>query len=365
MKLAEKSKLLGCILGFVVCIGWVIQSVDASWYDNLKIKGDLRYRHEMIDEEGKNTRNRHRIRARVQVKGKVNDSMDLVVQLASGSSDPVSTNQTLDSGFSTKGINLDLAYFDWHPTDQLKIVGGKMKNPFVNIGKSALIWDTDLNPEGLALTFNAGPESVKFFGNLGGFWVEERSGDDDSLLFGLQAGLNMKIGRAGLKFGGSFFNYTDAKGFEPFVDEEDSFGNSTNDDGMYMYDYDLVEGFLEFSLKFGKLPFKLYTDYVMNSDPDDDDTAYLFGFSLGKVKDQWSWEFKYDYRVVEKDALVGAFSHSDFGGGGTDAEGHVLGFGLGLAKHVSFGATYFTNTIASDGDDLDYDRLQLDLKFIF
>jgi len=132
---------------------------NMKWVEKVKISGDLRYRHESIDEqsggEWKDGVSRHRIRARLGVNGKVNDEVDLGFRLASGSADPVSTNQNLESSFSSKTIWLDLAYFDWHPAGikGFNFIGGKMNNPFYSVGKNQLIWDHDLTPEGLAAKY--------------------------------------------------------------------------------------------------------------------------------------------------------------------------------------------------------------------
>ncbi|MBN1356196.1 putative porin [bacterium] len=358
-----KTRFLAAALILAAVSG--LSAVKAAWTDAIKIKGDLRYRHEMIDKEGSDeARNRHRIRARLQLDAQVNDRIDFCLRLATGSSDPVSTNQSLDDSFSSKGIFLDLAYFDWHPTDAFHFMGGKMKNPFVIPGGAELLWDGDMTPEGLAFKFGSGGD-FKFFGNLGGFWVNERSSDDDSYLLGVQLGADAKFGDAKLKFGGGYFTFTEAKGYEPFVDPEDGFGNTLDDEGNYMYDYDLVEGFIDFSTKFGKLPFSAFVDFVTNTDPDEDNTGWVAGFGLGKVKDPGSWAFKYHYKHLEKDAVLGALTNSDFGGGGTDAKGHVASLGVGIVKNTSIGVTYFLNELHPDDSALDYDRLQLDLAFKF
>jgi len=42
-----------------------------EWWDNVRVKGDFRYRLEMIDKEGKDVRHRHRLRARVGIEANV------------------------------------------------------------------------------------------------------------------------------------------------------------------------------------------------------------------------------------------------------------------------------------------------------
>ena len=119
----------------------------ASWADTLVFKGDLRYRYESIEEEGKVDRTRNRIRARIGAEAKPSDEVTVGLRLSTAQdNDPVSSNQTLGEGFSRKDIFLDLAYLDYHPAavKGLSLIGGKMENPFARV--SDLVWDGDLNP---------------------------------------------------------------------------------------------------------------------------------------------------------------------------------------------------------------------------
>ena len=51
------------------------QSSDSSWTDRVAWKGDYRFRYEDIDEEGKDGRDRYRIRARPALVAKVSDTV--------------------------------------------------------------------------------------------------------------------------------------------------------------------------------------------------------------------------------------------------------------------------------------------------
>ena len=55
--------------------------------------------------------------------------------------------------FAKKQIWLDLGYVDYHPTaiKNLHLIGGKMPQPWVSMGD--IIWDSDISPEGLAVTY--------------------------------------------------------------------------------------------------------------------------------------------------------------------------------------------------------------------
>ena len=147
-----RTLIIAAVLVLVVA---PFEPFAGDWTETIKMKGDLRYRHEMIDKEGKDARHRHRVRARFGVFGEVSPYTKVGIQLATGSDDPVSTNQTLDGAFSTKQVGIDLAYLEAnHPRlPGMNVKGGKFKNPFFKPGKSELIWDGDLNPEGGAATF--------------------------------------------------------------------------------------------------------------------------------------------------------------------------------------------------------------------
>ena len=362
--------------------GTMMLPESLAWIEKVNLYGDFRYRYEYINDDGESSdQNRNRIRARVGLKGKVNDEMSFNFRIASGSEDPVSTNQTLDGGFSSKDIWLDRAYLQWEPAsmDGWAFLFGKMGNPFFKAGGNQLIWDDDLNPEGIAAQYATKlNDTTGLFINGGGMWVEESSSNADASLWGLQAGLEHALNDdSKLTWGGSYYKYGNVKDEKTFYDVEDGFGNSnyiiTNSDGddetYYMYDYALLEAFAEYATKLGKTPASFYGNYVLNTASGvSEDTGWLVGAKYGKAKDPGTWALGYEYRDLEADAVVGVFTDSDFIGGGTGGKGHKFSAGYALAKNATLGATYFMSQRDSDGDGSindDYDRFQLDLKVKF
>ena len=339
-----------------------------SWTEKISFQGDFRYRHELIDEETKDQRNRHRIRARIGMYADITDDVKFGFQIASGSDNPVSSNQTLGDGFSTKNLGINFAYFEWMPSavDGFTVKGGKFKNPWYKPGKSELIWDSDWNPEGVTANYHADLKTTNPFVIASMLWVEEEKTDEDNLLIGGQGGIKFSFheGKSHVTVGGSYFTYTDAKGTDTFVDAADSFGNSLDTAGLYANDYDIVEAFLELRINVKEIPFTFTVDYVINSGADEDNSGYLFGVRFGKVKKAGAIAGRYIYREVEKDAVLGAYTDSDFIGGGSDGKGHEVGIDVGLAKKVTASASYFINQKGID-DSKDYNRLQLDVKFKF
>ena len=89
------------------------------------------------------------------------------------------------------------------------------------------------------------------------------------------------------------------------------------------------------------------------------------GLRLGKTKAPGSLEFDYNYRELEANAVLGAWTDSDFIGGGTDGKGHKFALGVQLTKVLKGTVTYFMNEKGLTGDSKDYDRLQVDVAAKF
>ncbi len=348
-----------------------------SWVSNITPFGDLRLRYEYIDDEadGKEARNRNRIRARFGFKAKINDEWDTTVRLATGNSDsPTSTNQTLaddsdSDSFGKKKVWIDLVYADWHPAgiEGLNVYAGKMKNPFYRVGKNQVIWDSDVNPEGGAVSYEyALDRATAAHLTGGGFWIREDSGSGDVSLLGLQGSLKHKFENGTHVLGGvSYYDYGNLQR----TDDDDLAinlkGNTPTVAGgdVYKYDYDIVEGFAEYGFKVEGMPVTLFGNYIENTAVAQNNNAWALGFVLNKAKAARSWQFGYYYRDVEPDAVVGGLNDSDFVDGGTDGRGHLFGYKYQWTKNIQSAVTYFDNDRGTDGDD--FKRLQLDLIFKF
>ncbi len=351
-----------------------------SWLNTISFKGDFRYRHETIDSDTSDDRNRNRIRMRIGFEADVTEHATVGARFATGGDDPTSTNATLDGGFTTKDIKLDRAYVDLHPgfVPNLHIIGGKMGLPFITPGKSELMWDSDLSPEGGALNYKVSAGCFDLLANLGGFWVNEEKSSADSALFGGQGAIKANIAPAHHTYflaGAGIFNYTDIAGNSTLHHEgSKTMGNSFTG-SVYTYDYAPFEVFAEFGTSLKPLgvdmPFSIFGDYIVNTRTGcEDKEAYLAGVRLGKCKNPGSWAIHYNWREVQKDALLGVFTDSDFRGGGTDGRGHEIGLSIQVWHQIALATTYFNNeTLISDhtaaGYQDDYHRFQIDLKLKF
>ncbi|HEX6182453.1 MAG TPA: putative porin [Pyrinomonadaceae bacterium] len=117
------------------------------------------------------TRQRLRLRARFNVRGKIGDEFDWGLRVATGSfADSISTNQTLTDFFTRKPLGLDYAYLVYKPKalpgfsiEAGKLDSGRRLLPYGEKDKekeidafwtrTELTWDADLNPEGLMETY--------------------------------------------------------------------------------------------------------------------------------------------------------------------------------------------------------------------
>lgn len=356
-----------------------------KWAEKIKLSGDFRYRHESIDSQSSGAdqpgTNRHRIRARLGLDAKLTDEVDLGFRIASGVGDPASTNQSLENGFSGKGIWLDQAYFNWHPkvVEGLNVYGGKMPRPFYRAGENQIIWDDDVNPEGLAAKYVIPlTKTDNLYINGGGLWLISDSGATGGAgLFGLQSYLKHEFENKDYLLGGlSLYSFGNLKGKEGLYKSSgkgnSKFGNTMNgtkdsstDPYTYAMNYNVLEGFAEYGFKLGDYPASVYGNYVKNTaaTSKNQDTGWMVGLTFNKAKDPQSWELGYNYREVKKDAVVGVLTDSDAFGGGTDGKGHTLVGKYQFTKNIQAALTYFLTQRGAAKDD--YHRLMADLVFKF
>lgn len=363
----------------------------AEWTTRIKMKGDFRYRHENIDAEEVRggvvvdapVRDRQRLRVRLGLDAKINDTLAAGFQIATGDdADPRSTNATLTDSNQRKSLRLDQAYVDWKAFDNAVVTLGKQKYPWVRSGNS-LFYDGDINPEGGSFKFG-GPSGL--FANAWGFWLSEVNTSSagvagaDANFVGAQFGYKWVASWGTLT---SFVMYND---FGAVQNSSLSFtdypaGNTTvarnaqcnlpapttNPTQCYVYDYDILELSVQADLKVADMPLVLFANWAENQDPDDLNSAYSLGFLLGKA-DPGRFEFGILHQEIERDALFGGLTDSDFAGGTTQGSGQQFRFAYGFAKGWTFNAQYFLNERDFDSKgapEKDYKRYQLDLNYKF
>jgi hypothetical protein len=123
--------------------------------NKLKIYGDVRFRTELDRDSKKSNgdmradRDRFRFRFRFGVKYTLNENFEFGGRIRSGNADNAqSPHVTIGDGFNSKDLSIDKAYIKF-----------KKGNFYVSVGKNSMnmwepdemLWDGDVNPEGIAL----------------------------------------------------------------------------------------------------------------------------------------------------------------------------------------------------------------------
>lgn len=406
-----------------------LQYVSQASSDRVSRGGDL------VDLAANTTedRSRLRLRARLGLNAKVSDQVSAGLRLATGSStDRVSTNQTLGQGFNKYAISVDQAYLRAEPFPWLSISGGRIPNPWFS---TDLVWDENLNFEGVAATLKwpHGEADVQPFATLGAFPVREDSPPqrNDRWLYGAQLGMNWQATlRTRIKLGLAYYHYQNFEGrIDPAYTTAGGAGLSL---GQYEYpkglrqkgntlidtmNDDAIAANLAFAgglaYKFRPLvltaaaefayfnPYSLLVsaEYINNTGYStsemagryraglsDTDWANITGFAASGRKDgyllraafghadvheQGDWQASLTWRWLGSDATLDAFTSGDFGLGGTNNRGTVVGFNYGLDRNTVLGLRYMSarsidsTTVVDPNAKFSVDSLQVDLNVRF
>lgn len=343
-----------------------------DWVNKIKLTGDirLRYQGEKTDEKADSPqRDRYRIRWRVGAVAKVTDDWEAGFGFASGGDDPRSTNQTLYNTFNTPDARLDYAYVKYSPFQFLSLTGGKFSNPLW--APKDLLWDTDIMTDGVAAhithKFN---DAFKVFVTPAFLILDELSKTTkDPNLFVVQAGLEGSFGMPYYKVAGTYYGFNHLKG-NSFTFSAKS--NSLDSNSKLLYDYDSFAGDAEVGVNLpGPVPtVAAFAQYVLSDADDDldkdghkDNRGYLVGLMVGhkKIGKLLDWQFKYNYRELQRDAWPDFLPDSDFYGGATDSKGHEFELTVGLAKNVTFGLDYYRAKPIRKHPEREQDLIQADL----
>ncbi|MDY6851371.1 MAG: putative porin, partial [Thermodesulfobacteriota bacterium] len=351
--------------------------------DRLSLSTDLRLRCESIANRkagGAELDDRNRVRMRWRIFGdfKVADGLSLHSMLTTSSGkwfdngtgsrswQPGRTaNQTMDDEFNNKDVFLGRMYVTWKPKPApgLEITAGKFKNTFLT---TDIMWDSDVNPEGIYERYQWGRGHVRPFIHFGQMVVAENNRTDDAYLFIRQIGSEFLLGKkAKLTLAASHYDWQDLNQSNMSQVQGSSAGNSLGADGKYLYEYELVHGLTFLDFRLGGLPVKLWLDYIINTAddvPDGQDTAWSTGFMLGKAKKKGDWALSLKYAGIESDAVVGAVIDGDFYG--TNRIGYKVQGRYQILDPVQFRLSWF-QTDALDGPENKEDRFQADLIFKF
>ena len=412
----------------------VDKSIKSEWAQRIAISGDVRLRYQydaFVDgndifvepgdtESVMNTtedRHRFRYRARIGMKAKLLDfreanvgKMEAGFRFTTGNEkDPVSTNDTMGDYFNRDSFVFDRAYlkYKWNPINpflgrmpQISIVGGRFANPWFS---TDLVWDGDLNFEGLAATYETDTEGMKpfnMFATAGIFPLqEEEFSSRDKWLWGAQIGFEY-LPRYDMAFtlGAAYYDYREVEGIQNTVDQPDLYdftapqfqqkGNTLMDidptsdiKTALATDYNILD--LYFRANIGIFhPIRIVLDgqYVRNfgfdstrvaavtgnADPVEDTDGFMLGATFGypRISNVGEWNLGLKYKHLGADAVLDAFTDSDFHLGGTNAKGWILKAEYGLYRNFWL-TTRWLSSDEIEGPQLGVDTLQVDFNARF
>ncbi len=385
-----------------------------KWLKDLKFSGDLRTRYDGQLFKDKNLssgtaktpdRNRFRFRLRYGFEKKISDQTSVGFSMGTGESlttnglnaDQTSQNQTFGNLFNYKNIWVDRAWATYKPTftnigpiQNTEITGGKWKNVFQD-GSTDMIWDPDVTPEGVYEKVNLKlletPNTlVKGSLTAGQMVLQEGSAHGkDAELYAYQAVLNpifqtpFSEHPIGIKGAVSYYYYdryannsNDVVGAASFARGNEDFAPA---DGIldalafHVFDY-----YGELSINpFGNILVRPFTEFAINTGDQSGLTneykAYQFGVKIGDMQKKGDWQASYAYKRIENNAIVGAFSDSDFGNGYAGKVGSVVKLGYQLSDNVVLnGALYVVDNLTEGTGgvkDQGQYRMQADILWKF
>jgi hypothetical protein len=349
-----------------------------AWLQNTKLKGDFRLRYAYNYPYGSNNdtaEKRGRIRFRLGLESEINDKVILGAGLATGLGSATDTgvtskdyarsaNQTLTGAFAKKPIELDYAYAKYMPKSWISLIGGKFINPFWD-PEGKFIWDDNIRPEGAGVLLSKSWNShLDTFLNTGYLVLVQNSGDHNfaSMLYAFQPGIKYNFSEEmSLKGTVSYYSWPNVKGHNLpgssyDTSNHNAYGNTRDSSGKLLYDFDSLIPQIELGFKkplsrlnpgsiglgFLDVPyFSIFGEYLRNNKvpTDKNNTGYVAGFKFGsETIDRWAdWQFQYDFRRVEVDAIPDILPDADFynsvAGGTTGVGGHRWVFQWGLGKN--------------------------------
>lgn len=339
------------------------QAQSADWKDRVSVGGDFKFRMQrFINGAATGTTDdwSNVIRGRLMITGKVNDSVSVVTRLATGAVNSLNSNrsntQTLGASSSPfgaqKSFDLNLMYFDWKVMDGTNLMLGKSANGFWTAGGNDMVFAADNTWEGAQAKWMGDMGALKPYANFVYSQLLDRVNTSpaavsatvgpDVNFTGLQVGTKYDMGMANVNVAVASYNLNNIKGLPTAAVGTSIFGN-TADGANFKYEYKLMDANLEVGFNVGALPMAVYTEYVQNSDPSDENKGGLAGFRVGGLKDPGSWIVNYNYRDVRRDSTFAAMTSPAFlagAGTGTDIIANQVVLGYQFAQNMNVTAIW-------------------------
>jgi polyhydroxyalkanoate synthesis regulator phasin len=354
-------------------------------------------------------RQRLRVRARLGFDVELGYGWTAGARITTGNNlrDAVSTNQTLGNYAGRYTVGFDQAWVRWSGQNRtnrqsLAVTGGRMGNPWLS---SDLVWDQDVMFEGVAgnyrYSFSRDDAFARnWFVTAGAFPLQEiELSNKDKWLLGGQTGLDWKtLSGSRYRLGAAYYDYRNITGVRNafnstlldytapvFAQRGNTLYDIHNDGGATNLlalagEYRLADITANLDFPVGsahRLSFN--ADIVENigydrgavlatSGIDDEERTRGYqgeiAFGSARLAERHAWRASLAYRYLERDAVLDAFTDSDFRLGGTDVKGFILGIDFAFSPRAFTRLRYLSGN-EIDGAPFGVDVLQLDMNATF
>lgn len=298
--------------------------VGAQTAPTLRFNGDFRVRYEYTSEgNGALALGREVVRFRLGLTYPLREDITVRARVATGDpGDPNSTDVTISSFVDDLAFTLDVAAVEI-TKPRWAAFAGKFVNP---LQYTELVWDGDVNPQGVAARGILGDKS-KLSATLTGlyFIVDQQANNRASDMGGGQLTITAASGSR-WKTSGSVGYYDYRIRSLSAAGPGDTRSNLLNGAGTaYLADFNLLDLLLsvDYTGIAERYPLRVVGDYVHNGGADSLNTGWGGDVILGRAASKGDLRYRYGYGVSENDAVLAAFSH-DNTTLGTNYEIHTL-----------------------------------------
>ncbi|MFC1485332.1 putative porin [bacterium] len=338
-----------------------------SW---IKFSGYFRLRYQRDELMGYD-RDRFRMMFKLKGKTEIAEDLKLGFGIATGDWNPRSRNVTMDYTFEKKMIMLDHVYVkkifpEVLPDKTLKLIAGKFSNKKFIWKPTDMLWDTDINIEGVGAHLKCEKTDWDLFLNTGLFVMDHRGSEGNATMFLIQPVAMLDVGElTRLKVAASYYHFDDAKGntylYSPGSNSVDLYGNLTNDfNPIVLAAKMVVDDWFLWWEQYG-----FFGEYVLNPDPSSDNQGFSAGVFFGpkKIKETGECKLKLMFRELQKDAWLDVLPDLDAMGGMTDSQGIELIFKYGIAKNTYLAFDYYRMGNIGKSNKKDLVQIDLGMKF--
>jgi len=371
---------------------------------------------------------RYRMRLRLGMEANIGDGLKAGLRLAtSNDRSPVSINQTLGQNGQQYELALDRAFLQYDYVDSqgyqwLSAYGGRFANPFLS---SDNLYDQDMSFEGFSGTVHlpwggqnphktpppAGRQQINMglsspnevYMTLGFFPLQEvELSSSDKWMWGGQTGFDwVFVDDARIRTGIAYYDYDNVQALPnalgsrrndwsapQFFTKGNSLARISNEGDVnaeprlvgLASDFNIVDAMVNLDYRMiGSTHVMLTGNYSYNLGFDQSQILRRTGENISPRVNAWQvrldvghpemrkfadWNLWLAYKYIERDAVLDAYTDSNFHLSGTDAKGWFLSGSYGLATNTWLNVRWLSSK-AIDGPAFDADVLLVDLNSRF